>query len=155
LAKLKKQVGIIAQGDLGAKAMIMARYLSAAKLFERNLDQKFDTDRTIQKKLKIDFHGDLMAYVEWVNGPDNQVPVHANARLPKSGAPGLKQHVGYSATGVSAAKAIIFGYYHPYAPFFQEVINRQFEADSVIQMNLQKAYKNNLYAYVDALYSYK
>jgi hypothetical protein len=155
IAKLKKDVGFIATGDVAAKAMILGHYLNCSMLFAQQINERFEQDRSIQRKLKIDFKNDLLAYVQWVNAPGNQVPLHPNARLPKNGHPDLKQHVGFRATGMTAAKAIILGYYHPYAHLFQEVICGQFEQETVIQMTLKKIHKNNLYTYLDSLYCYK
>jgi len=155
ITKLKKDVGFIATGDVAAKAMILGHYLNSSMLFAQQINERFEQDRAIQRKLKIDFKNDLLAYVRWVDAPGNQVPLHPNARLPKNGHPDLKQHVGFRATGMTAAKAIILGYYHPYAHLFQEVISRQFEKEPVIQTTLKKNHKNNLYAYLDSLYCYK
>jgi hypothetical protein len=148
-------VGFIATGDVAAKAMILVHYLNSSMLFAQQINERFEQDRTIQRKLKIDFKNNLLAYVQWVNAPGNQIPLHSNARLPKNGHPDLKQHVGFRATGMTAAKAIILGYYHPYAHLFQEVICRQFEQELVIKMTLKKIHKNNLYTYLDSLYCYK
>ena len=148
-------MGFIATGDLAAKAIILAYYVNSSMLFARQINEKFERDRTIQRKLKIDFKNNLLAYVRWIKAPGNQVPLHANARLVKTGQREIKQHVGFRALGITAAKAIILGYYHPYAHLFQEVICRQFDLETVIQMTLKKNHKNDLYAYVDSLYSYK
>lgn len=148
-------MGFIATGDVAVKAMILVHYLNSSMLLTQQLNEKFDQDRAIQKKLRIDFKNDLLAYVRWINAPGNQVPLHPNARLAKTGHNEIKQHVGFRATGEIAAKAIILGYYHPYAHLFQEVICRRFESEPAIQMTLKKVHKNDLYAYLQSLYCYK
>ena len=148
-------MGFVAAGDIAAKALILGHYVNISMLFAQQINEKFDGDRTIQRKLKIDFKDNLLAYVQWVNAPGNQVPLHANARLPKTGYSELKQHVGFRAMGETAGKAIVLGYYQPYAHLFQEVIGRQFEEETIIQMTLKKIHKKDLYQYLDSLYCYK
>jgi hypothetical protein len=146
---LKKHVGFFSSGDTAAKATILAHYVNYSKLFEGHLHCLFDHDRVIQRKLKSDFDYNLMAFVRWIQSPDNQIPLHANMKGDKTGPIDLKKFVGFTTTGVTAAKTIILGYYYPYGQLLQDVIHQQFEQDPMIQNMLRKT--GDLYALLRSL----
>lgn len=132
--------------------MILGHHLSYSKLFARQLNEQFDQNRIIQKKLKDDFKDSLSAYYEWVVSPENKPPVHPNLKVADSRCPQVKKYVGFTTTGATAAKTVILGHYFAYSVLLHDYIHERFGEDAAIQATLKNVHRNDLYAFLVSLY---
>jgi len=106
--------------------MILVHYLNSSMLFAQQINERFEQDRTIQRKLKIDFKNDLLAYVQWVNAPGNQVPLHPQRKASQKWTSQPQTACGFRATGRPPPKPSFSAITTPTRTCSQEVICRQF-----------------------------